>query len=293
MASERYTIVVALANPATVEQLLRTASDLANRHGGRVHAVAVEHKPASSPFLLFSDEHVTAEYADESTRILERATAVSDAAITTDLRIDSDVPGAIRAVVDDVDADALLLGWREPSTAADAVLGTSVDPILRRPPCDTLVERMGTVADGVDRVLMPTVGGPHVELAADVVGAVALANEARVTVLSIVTPEGRMADEEAARREVRAAAAHLPEVPVDRRVEDAPSSTTGILEAAADHDFVVLGATGTGRIRPPVIGSVARTVGREATCPVLIAKRRTDSWAERALERVRSAPFAR
>lgn len=293
MASERYTIVVALANPATVEQLLRTASDLANRHGGRVHAVAVEHKPASSPFLLFSDEHVTAEYADESTRILERATAVSDAAITTDLRIDSDVPGAIRTVVDDVDADALLLGWREPSTAADAVLGTSVDPILRRPPCDTFVERMGTVADGVDRVLMPTVGGPHVELAADVVGAVALANEARVTVLSIVTPEGRMADEEAARREVRAAAAYLPDVPVDRRVEDAPSSTTGILEAAADHDFVVLGATGTGRIRPPVIGSVARTVGREATCPVLIAKRRTDSWAERALERVRSVPFAR
>lgn len=293
MASERYTVVVALANPATVEQLLRTASDLASRHDGRVHAVAVEHKPVTSPFLLFSDEHVAAEYADESTQILERATEVSNAAITTELRIDSDVPGAIRAVVDEADADTLLVGWHERSAAADVVLGTSVDPILRRPPCDTFVERMGTVANGVDRVLMPTVGGPHVELAADVVGAVALANEARVTVLSIVTPEGRMADEEAARREVRAAAAHLPDVPVDLRVEDAPSSTTGILEVAAKHDFVILGATGTGRIRPPVIGSVAKTVGREATCPVLIAKHRSDSWVGRALERVRSASFAR
>ncbi|TYL38501.1 amino acid transporter [Natronococcus pandeyae] len=293
MASEQYTIVVALANPAAVEQLLRTASDLANRHGGRVHAVAVEHKPVTSPFLLFSDEHVAAEYADESTQVLEHATEVSNAEITTELRIDSDVPDAIRSVVDDVDANALLLGWREPSTAADAVLGTSVDPILRRPPCDTFVERMGTIADGVDRVLMPTVGGPHVELAADVVGAVALSNDARVTVLSIVTPEGRMANEEAARREVRETAAHLPDVPVDRCVENAPSSTTGILEFAEEHDLVVLSATGTGRIRPPVIGSVARTVGREVTCPVVIAKHPTESWIERALERVRSAAFAR
>jgi nucleotide-binding universal stress UspA family protein len=285
---EQYTVLVALSNPAAVEQLLRTASDLAIRHDGRIHAIAIEHKPASSPFLLFSDDHISAEYAEESTQLLERAEDVSDVAITTDLRVDSDVPGAIRDVVDEVGADVLLMGWRERASTADAVLGTSVDPVLRRPPCDVLVERMGTVADGVDSVLVPTVGGPHAGLASDVAAAIAAMNGARVTVLSVMSDEGPMADRATAQRRLRRAAASFPAVPVDQRLVDAPSSATGILEVAAEHDLIVLGATGTGLVRPPVIGSVADAVGREAECPVIIAKRRGESRLDRLLERVGS-----
>lgn len=289
MASERYTIVVALANPATVEQLLRTASDLANQHNGRIHAVAVEHKPVSSPFLLFSDEHVSAEYAHQSKQILERAETMSDAAITTDLRIDSDVPGAIRRVVNEVDADALLVGWHKRSAAADVMLGTSVDSLLRRPPCDVLVERVGTVANGVDQILVPTVGGPHVELATDIAGAVTMTNEARVTVLSVISAEGTDAEQRTARQRVQEAAAYLPSQLVDHRIVEAPTPVTGILDVAIDHDLVILGATSSGWLRPPVIGSVARTVSGETTCPVIIAKHRTNTVAQRVLERVRPA----
>ncbi|NKE35464.1 universal stress protein [Natronococcus sp. JC468] len=282
----QYTIVVALANPGAVEQLLRTASDLAARHDGRIHAIAIEHKPVNSPFLLFSDEHISAEYAEDSTRLLERAERVSAVPITTDLRVGSDVPGAIRDVVREVDANALLMGWRERASAADAVLGTSVDPVLRRPPCDVLVERMGTVADGVERVLVPTVGGPHVGLASDVAAAIAATNGATVTILSVVTGEGPMADPDAAQEKVRRTAAQFPDVPVEQRVVDAPDSAAGILEVAVDHDLIVLGATGTGLVRPPVIGSVADTVAREAECPALIVKHRTESRLDRVLERV-------
>ncbi|AGB38000.1 universal stress protein [Natronococcus occultus] len=287
-AGEQYTIVVALSNPAAVEQLLRSASDLATRHDGRIHAIAIEHKPVNSPFLMFSDEHISAEYAEESTQLLERAEDVSEVPITTDLRVDSNVPSAIRGVVDQVDANVLLMGWRERASTADAILGSSVDPILRRPPCDVLVERMGTVADGVETVLVPTVGGPHAGLASDVAAAVAAMNGATVTVLSVVTGEGPMADPDAARRKVRRTAAQFPDVPVEQRVVNAPDSAAGILEVAVDHDLVVLGATGTGLVRPPVIGSVADTVARESDCPVLIAKRRAESRLERLFERVGS-----
>lgn len=287
-AGKQYTIVVALSNPAAVEQLLRTASDLATRHDGRIHAIAIEHKPVNSPFLMFSDEHISAEYAEESTQLLERAEDVSEVPITTDLRVDSDVPSAIRGVVDEVDAHVLLMGWRERASTADAILGTSVDPILRRPPCDVLVERMGTVANGVETVLVPTVGGPHAALASDVAAAIAAMNGATVTVLSVVTGEGPMADPDAARRKVRRTATQFPDVPVEQRVVNAPDSAAGILEVAVDHDLVVLGATGTGLVRPPVIGSVADTVARETDCPVLIAKHRAESRLDRVLERIGS-----
>lgn len=287
MAADRHTIVVALANPDTVGQLLRTASDLARRHDGRVHAVTVEHKPVSSPFRLFTDDRVAAEFADGGHEVLEQASAASDVPLTTDLLVDTDVAAAIREAVDAVDADTLLVGWREPPRASDVVLGTTVDPLVRRPPCDLLLERVGPVADGVDRVLVPTVGGPHVGLAADIAESVAVANGARVTLLSVVPIGAGDGERIAARETIRETAQHLSAVPTDHRVIESPTSASGILEAAADHDLVVLGATGTGRIRPPVIGSVAKKVGGEVTCPVVIAKRPTASWIDRALTRLR------
>jgi hypothetical protein len=56
----------------------------------------------------------------------------------------------------------------------------------------------------------------------------------------------------------------------------------------ADNGLLVRGAPGTGLVRPPVIGSVADAVGREAECPVIIAKRRGESRLDRLLERVGS-----
>lgn len=271
-AHRGYTVAVALANPAHVEQLMRTACDLAAHNGGVVLAVGVVHKPPSSPFLLFEDDRIRSEFAGPQQAVLERAVAAGErrsVPVRRDLRVGSDVARSILDAVTSSGADALLIGWHDRPHPADVVLGTTVDPVVRRAPCDVFVERVGTTADGVDRVLLPTVGGPHDDAAADLARAVAAANDATVSVVSYVA-EG---DRASARAHVDEVERRLRDVPVERAIRETDTVADAIVAAAADHDLVILGATRERHLRARVVGSVAREVGRRVDRPVVIANR--------------------
>lgn len=290
LSSERqYTLVVALANPDTVEQLLRTAIDLAKEHDGRIRVVSVVHKHVTSPFLAFSDEHIKREFAEGQHAVVEEGVEIAEAQsvpVESSILVGSNVSEAILDVVVGIDADALLLGWQERSRPSDIVLGTTVDPLVRRAPCDVYVERVGTTVDEMEDILLPTDGGPHVEAATELAGAIARANHASVTVVSLVRPDAEDAAREAARRYVDKATEDLPGVDVDGTVRDVPDVADAIVDAAADHDLVVLGATRERSIRRRVIGSVAESVGRRAESPIVIAKRHSKrSIFSRALGR--------
>jgi nucleotide-binding universal stress UspA family protein len=281
------TVLVALANPAHVEQLLRTAADLAG--GGEVVVASVIHKPVTSPFLLFSAGRIHETYDEQRSPVLDRAAVFASelsVPVRRHLLVGSDVSEAILTAQRESDADALLLGWQERPSAADVVLGATVDRVVGRAPCDVYVERVGTTADGVDDVLLPTVGGPNLEPATDLVEAIATANDADATVASYVPPDASDADRDDARDHVRAAVEALPSVDCETVVERSDDVAGSILDRAAAHDVVVLGATRERSLRRRVVGSVAETVAREATSPVIIAKRRRDpSLLDRVFDR--------
>lgn len=283
---DQYTVVVALAYRDTVGQLVRTAADIARVHDGRIYAVTVEHKPVSSPFLVFSDESVRAQFSGDRPELLDAAVDAVDVPITTDLLVGSDVGDAIRAAVDDVDGDVLLLGWQEKPNAADIVLGSTVDSLIRRPPCDVLVERIGKTTAEVDRVLVPTVGEPHLTTITETARSIALANDVSITVLSVLGEDPDDTERERGKEVLDRASEAITDVPVERRIVEATSSEAGILDVAEPTDVVVMGATGTGLVRPSTIGSVAWAVGTEAPCPVIIAKEAGGSRLQQFLSRL-------
>lgn len=284
-----YTLVVALANPTHVEQLLRTAIDLVTDNDGQLFLVSVIHKHASSPFLTFSDEHIKERFAGDQKQVIDEAAEIAESRsvpVETSLRVGTRVSETLLDVVREHDADALLLGWQDRSRPSDIVLGTTVDPVVRRAPCDVFVERVGTTVEEVDAILLPTDGGPHVDPATDLAGAVARANEATVTVISLVDPDAETADREEARGHVESATEDLSDVAVDGGVRETRDVGDAIVEAAGEHDLVILGATRERSLRRRVVGSVAESVGRRAESPIVIAKRRTErSLLARALGR--------
>lgn len=288
-ADPQYTLVVALSNPAHVDQIMRTAIDVAADHDGTIRVVNVIHKHAMSPFLLFSEERIKREFAGDQGAVLDQAVALAEEQsipVSRSLLVGSDVSKAILSVVESADADGLLLGCQERSRPSDIVLGTTVDPLVRRAPCDVFIERVGTTADGMETILMPTDGGPHMEPATDLVGAIARANDAPVTVVSYVPPDATDSERDAARTSVDAVNERLPGVTVDDSVREASIVADAIVDASEDHDLVVLGATREHRFRRRVIGSVAETVGQRTIPPIIIAKRRSeDSLIRRALGR--------
>ena len=279
-----FTLLVAVDHPDHVQQLLRTARDIARFEDGSVHVVSIVHKPHGSPFGLFDDETIKAEFAGDRTAVLDRAVESgrgSDVDVSGSVIVARHVTGGILRAGKAVDADAVLVGWDHARRRRDAVLGSVVDALLERAEMDVLVERIGTTADGVESVLVPVAGSPHAALAARVGGAIAAANDARLVLLAVATDDidSRAAEEAVTTTEQALLemwegpeAARRSALDVQTQVSEGGSVATAIAEAASAHDGVLMGATRGGALRRRLVGSNARAVADRTDRTVILTQ---------------------
>lgn len=276
LASEparEYRLAVAVGDPDHVEQLMRTAVDVAANRNGEVLVLSVVTKPHDSPVALFADDVIARQFGDRRREILDRAVATAEGTgvpVRGRLLVGHDVARAIRTALDDYECDGVLLGWRE--RRREVVFGSNVDRVVTRASCDVLVERVGPTADGVGRVLLAAGEGPHASLAASVADAVALGNDAAVDVVRVVGPDADERVHEDAERLVAETAASL-EAPADTHVTTAADATDALVAAADERDVAVLGATERGWLSRLVVGGTAYDVGRRAETTVVLARR--------------------
>ncbi|ELZ31427.1 UspA domain protein [Halogeometricum pallidum JCM 14848] len=254
----------------TVQQLVRTAGDLASLGSGTVRLVTVAVKRSDSPFRVFNDETIVREFADSSHELLDRATTPEDVAVERGVLVARSATKGLLAAVEETDPAALVVGWRAQERRTDAVFGTTVDALVERAPCDLYVERVGHEANGVDSVLLPVAGGPHVETAARAATAIAARNDARVLVFSVETS----GDAASFVAEGRDALADVdgPDVPVETAVRESDDVTDALVTEAAAHDVVVLGATRKGALRRNLAGSVPRKFVDRTDRTVILAR---------------------
>ncbi len=293
-------VLVPIANPENVDQLLRTAADVAADRGAEVLAMSVVKIPEQTPLSRGQ------EYIDEEREVLQRALGaradggtVDDSGATVDadvandggvhgtldahgtdvpisatIRISHDVESAILNTVAQYDADAVLMGWgARGSRRREIVFGSVVDTIATEADCDVLVERLGSDASGdVESVLLPTAGGPHAELSAEICQAVCRATGARAEVFRVVPPDGDVDD---ARERVEEAATDLREtgVTVETTVVEGEDVVETITDRSGAHDLTVIGATREGVLQQFVFGAIPEEVARKAEDAVLVAKR--------------------
>jgi nucleotide-binding universal stress UspA family protein len=266
-------VLVGVSNPEAVQQLVRTAGDLARLGAGTVRLVTVATKPHDSPFGVFTDETIVREFAADSHALLEGVTTPAGVTLERDVVAARSAAKGLLAAVEEADPAALVVGWQGRTRRSDAVFGTTVDTLVERAPCDLYVERVGREANGVDSVLLPVAGGPHVRAAAGVAAAIAARNDASVLVFSVTTPETE-GDATAFLAEGREALNDAPgPVPVvETGVTEAAAVTDAIVEEASAHDVVVLGATRQGALRRALAGSVPRRVVERTDRTVVLAR---------------------
>ena len=133
--------------------------------------------------------------------------------------------------------DLLLVGWRRPGWD---ILGTTIEEILRDPPCDLAIVK-GPAARA-RRILVPIRGGRYAELAAKIGVYLARARHGSVTLLH-VTPEDR-----ASRRSAATLYQLVGERAFDERVDELLTRVGEAEPVISDqlerHDLVVFGASG-------------------------------------------------
>jgi len=270
--SERETqVLVPVANPANVEQLMRTAIDVARDRDAEILVMSVVTVPQQTPL---SEGRA---FVGRQREVLDEAMAFAadaEVPVSGTVRIGHDVSRAILNTVDQHGSDVVLLGWRGRSRRRDFVLGSNVDEVVTSATCDVLVERVGPTTDGVESILVPTAGGPHAELAAEIARAIARANDATVDVISVVRPDAPERERERRQAGVEETAAVVSDgVRVDARLVEGEDVVDAIVEQSHDHDVTIIGASREGLFQQLVFGAIPEEVGRRAEHTVIMTKR--------------------
>jgi len=259
-------ILVPIANPESVEQLMRTALDLAAERNAEIEVMSVVTVPQQTPL---SEGR---QFAGAERDVLQKALDIAaderpEVPVSGRVRISHDVATAILNTVEQDDVDLVLLGWRGRSHRRDIVLGSNLDRVVTGARCDVLVERIGPVRD-VNSILVPAAGGPHAEFAAEIAHAIGVRNDARVTVLH-VAPEGTSGADDT----VAATASVLDDLDTETVLVESDDVVGTIVEEAEHHDLTVVGASREGLLQQLVFGAIPEEVGRRVDDTVIMAKR--------------------
>ena len=283
-----YRVVVPIANPANVDQLMDTACTLADEHDGEVLVVSVVTVPEQTPL---SEGR---QFADDKRAVLERAidyAAEQGVPVSGTIRIAHHAGHAILATLEQHDADAVLLGWqgRRPGRR-DVVFAPTVDTVVRDAPCDVFLKKIGTgAAEPVESILLPTAGGPHAAFAREIAGIVARSTGARLHVVTVLKPGASRADRERAETLLDAATDELSEFDVTADLIEDDDVVGAIVTQTRDHDLLLIGGTRESMVQRVLFGAIPEAVGQRAHTTVIMTKRHLDlgSRLQQALERLR------
>ncbi|MGM0606273.1 MAG: universal stress protein [Halobacteriota archaeon] len=263
--SDEFVAFVALSSPETEAHLVSLGAAIANRYDGRVVAVTILQVPDQTS-LETAQEKFDSEAATDLLADARRSASKLGAPIETHTVFSHRLFEALFDAARRHRADVCIMGWGPETPGVGGRVEPIVDDIANSLPCDLLVFR----DRGFDpaRLLLPTTGGPHTDLAAEITLALHEAFDSAVTVLHVA------AERDAGERFLRSWAD-------DRGLSDATLQVeTGAVEpaieaAAAAHTMILIGATEAGVLSRLVRGSLVLDVLEDVDCSVLITERQT------------------
>jgi len=280
-----YRVVVPVANPETEQDLLRMAAASAHAYEDdnaeviAVNVIEVPRQTSLSQDLTFEEERV-----ERQRELLDSARNIAtdlEIGLRTRAIVGRDAGSVILDVIEAENADHVLLGWQGTRGPREHVLGSTIDPVIGRAPCDATLVKLGPEDGRGEGDIMVLAGeGPHAPVAARRAGEfVSAAGEASLTLLNVQPPESDDEDEDVSPTERgedligeladRAGIKYMSydtEVIIDEYPEPA------ILEAAEEHDTICVGATRSGPISQAVFGSLPEKLGTELDQTVVMAR---------------------
>lgn len=194
------------------------------------------------------------------------------------VRVARSVDDGIREAVADLGVDLVLLGW-DGTASSERLFGPPIEPLLAEPPCDLIVVRQQALPHGA-RILLPTNGGPQLGLSATLASALAGTLDGSVTVLVANDPQRPLA--RATLGKIQATAAALARATYG---EHSAPALPALLDAAAAHDVVVIGATGRRLSRDFPVGPLGDALLAASAGTVMIVRHKLDTPAREAVRR--------
>jgi len=272
-------VMVSVANPGNALALVRQTYRLCEAREARVELLHMVPVPSQVP-LADADRYML----EGREGILETMLYLAPQfPVNTHLRYCRNVARGIVSAVREKRIDTLILGWHGRIPRGVFRLGSTIDPVIERSPCNVVVFK-GCGGDQVfRRVLVPVAGGPNGAYALETASILA-ADDGRVTAFTVRRRTGDGFDLDAFAAE-QAKRLKLPAGRMETKAVEARRVVDAILEEAeqGDYDLVVLGCTEQPLLRQLAQTTVPEAVARRCDRPLVMAKAATGirSWLRR------------
>jgi len=297
----RYRVVVPVSNPGTEQDLLRWAAASAHAHEDdeaeivAVNVIEVPQQTSLSQDLEFEEERV-----ERQQELLDAARDIAselDVGLRTRAIVGRNAATDILEVIKTEAADHVVLGWTGSRSTREHILGSNIDPIVERAPCETTLLKLqrnldsaevGSVRElyeiGVDdeegEVVVLAGEGPHAPVATRRAAEFVAASDGRLTLrlLNIQT-----IDDESATDPMKRGEAIIEELVTQAGIEDTEYETTvmtaekdqvreTILDAISGYEIVSVGATQTSTVSQALFGSIPEAIGESVDGTVVMAR---------------------
>jgi nucleotide-binding universal stress UspA family protein len=162
--TDQYRVMVPVANPSNAVELVRNTYRICGAKDARVEVLHMVPVPDQVPL------------SDAGRYMLEGKEAILEAmlslgpsfSVSTTLRYCRNIARGIVSAVRQKKVNMLIMGWHGRTSAQTFTLGSTVDPIIERAPCNVVLLKECGGNRQFNRVLVPLAGGPNGALALEV-----------------------------------------------------------------------------------------------------------------------------
>ncbi len=267
-----FRVLVPVANPENVEQLIKLAAAMARERNGDIIALRVVLVPEQL-------EPTEADaYVERERAILDKAlhhATLEGVPLTSLVRIGHNAAKAILETARERDCDLVLMGWKGFTKTARKILGEVTDDVVKHAPCDIMLAKI--VGDKpIARLLMPTAGGKHIQRAEEYAAMITPSKEGSLTVCSVVPKSANSEQLEVTNSRINEAVDRISghkQITVNSKLISHNVVADGIISESKSYDAIVLGATRQLFYHQLMFGNIPEIIARKSKRSVLLVKK--------------------
>lgn len=267
--SDQYHIMVSVANPDNALQMIRTTYVLSEAKNARVNLLHMVPVPKQVPL------------ADAEKFMMEGKEGIVEAMlylvikfpITTTIRYCRNIARGILSAVREKKIDMLIMGWHGQPRSSVFRLGSTVDIIIERAPCNVIILK-GLGNREFKRILVPLGGGPNGVFALEIASILAERDNAEIIAFSVNDHKNKI-DSVQYPRSYRARNHNRSHINFNRikiKKVDSQNIIETILDESENYDLVVLGTTRDPLIYQITRDSVSHAIAQKCRKPMVIVK---------------------
>ncbi len=267
---KRFHVLVPLANPQTMPDLVKMASIIAKARGGVVVLLRVATVPQQMPLEYRSS---TVNHEKGILELGQREVEKYGVPVSSILKIGHNAARAILETARQRNCGLIILGWKGYSSRGDKIFGQVVDTVVTHARSDLLLVKLSAPLQ-MQKVLIPSAGGAHARVAENYAATLVQESGGELSVCRIQLADSEQT-EEAVQAQLSAAQKRIQDfngLETKTRIHEHTSISRGIIELSKEYDTLVIGATRTSIYQQIMFGSIPENVAKFTKKNVIMVK---------------------